>query len=104
MDKEVRVNPHNPEAVGGVVRVSELMGEDTQPPILPTDEFEAAVRALGPIPRTSIVDLLMARDGLDAVEAQEISNDVQARVAAGEALNVALAAHGIDPRELGLQE
>ena len=104
MDKKLRVNSHHPEAVGGVVRVSELMGEDTKPPVLPTDEFEAAVRALGPIPRTSIVDLLMARDGLDAVEAQEISNDVQARVAAGEALNVALAAHGIDPRELGLQE
>lgn len=52
---------------------------------------------------TTIVELLMTRDGLVDTEAQEISDDIKARVISGERLLLVLAEHGIDPRELNLQ-
>lgn len=50
----------------------------------------------------TIKQLLMDRDGLVDTEAEEISEDVRYRVIHGESLQDALAAHGIDWRELGL--
>lgn len=44
----------------------------------------------------------MERDGLVDTEAEEISEDVRAKVITGMSLQDALADHGIDWRELGL--
>lgn len=52
---------------------------------------------------TTIVQLLMARDGLVDTEAQEIAQTIYARVVDGELVNDVLPDYGIDPRELGLQ-
>lgn len=50
----------------------------------------------------TIKQLLMERDGLVDTEAEEISEDVRAKVITGMSLQDALADHGIDWRELGL--
>lgn len=52
---------------------------------------------------TTVVQLLMDRDGLDECEAREIASDIYARVVAGEDVKDVLPDYGIDPRELGLQ-
>ena len=52
---------------------------------------------------TTIVELLMERDGLVDTEAQEVAQEIYARVVAGELINDVLPDYGIDPRELGLQ-
>jgi len=51
----------------------------------------------------TIVQLLMARDGLVDTEAQEVAQEIYTRVVAGENVNDVLPDYGIDPRELGLQ-
>lgn len=51
---------------------------------------------------TTIVQLLMTRDGLDESEAREREWDIYSRVAAGESLLTILPEFDIDPRELGL--
>ena len=51
----------------------------------------------------TIVQLLMARDGLVDTEAQEVAQEIYTRVVAGENANDVLPDYGIDPRELGLQ-
>lgn len=52
---------------------------------------------------TTIVQLLMDRDGLVDTEAHEIAEEIYARVVAGEDVKDVLPDYGIDPRELGLQ-
>lgn len=52
---------------------------------------------------TTIVQLLMDRDGLVDTEAQEVAQEIYARVVNGEQANDVLPDYGIDPRELGLQ-
>ncbi len=52
---------------------------------------------------TTIVQLLMERDGLVDTEAQEVAQEIYARVVNGEQVNDVLPDYGIDPRELGLQ-
>jgi hypothetical protein len=52
---------------------------------------------------TTIVELLMERDGLVDTEAQEVAQEIYARHIAGEPINDILPDYGIDPRELGLQ-
>lgn len=52
---------------------------------------------------TTIVELLMERDGLVDTEAQEVAQEIYTRVVAGEPINDVLPDYGIDPRELGLQ-
>lgn len=51
----------------------------------------------------TIVELLMARDGLVDTEAREIADEIYARVVSGEKVADVLPDYGIDPRELGLQ-
>lgn len=52
---------------------------------------------------TTIVQLLIDRDGLVDTEAREVAQDIYARVVGGENINDVLPDYGIDPRELGLQ-
>lgn len=52
---------------------------------------------------TTIVQLLMERDGLVDTEAREVAEEIYARVVNGESVIDVLPDYGIDPRELGLQ-
>ena len=52
---------------------------------------------------TTIVQLLMSRDGLDESEALEIEQQIFVSAQLGRSRDEVLREHNIDPRELGLE-